>query len=119
MFHETNGKIYEFDPAVTEDDSVHIDVQVRTPKADAGSKRTKFLSRLEAVADKVSGDLLARYSDDDYTTFSKYRTIDLSKKRPRLTRLGSFSRRAFDFRHTDSTKLRIEAIELDVTQGET
>lgn len=112
---ETTGNILQVSQSFTTDDSIYINFKVRSVNFDAGNMETKFLSRLEIIGDKEPGShLLIRYSNDDYVTYSTYRKVDLNSSRSRLNRLGSFKRRAFEFRHTDSTSLRLEDVELRI-----
>ena len=115
---EFTGDLYELSDSSTTDSGIYINLLVRTINFDAGSMETKFLSRLEMIGDKeTNSHLLIRYSNDDYVTYSSYRKVDLSSSRSRLNRLGSFKRRSFDFRHTDSTPLRLEQVELELDKG--
>lgn len=115
---ETTGDLYEIDMSNYTDTTGYINFLVRTTNFDGGSMDTKYPARLEVIGDKeTNSHLLVRYSNDDYSTYSKYRKLDLSKKRSRLNRLGSFKRRSFDLRHTDSTPVRLEQMELIVDRG--
>lgn len=110
--HEDSGDIYEISPDYTKDDTQYIDVHARMPKLDMGKSEKKTVSSLEVIGDKVDADLLVRWSDDDYTSYSKYRKVDLGSNRSRISRLGSFNRRAFELRFTDDAKVRISEIEI-------
>lgn len=114
LLHETNGKVYHFDPAYTDDDGQYIDVKIRTTRFDGGNTDAKTIGQVTIVADRVAGSLLMRWTDDDYQTYSKYRKISIDLERPRYRRLGRFSRRAMEFRYTDSTRLRLSAIDIEV-----
>jgi hypothetical protein len=116
--HPTNGKLYYADMDYTNDDGGLITCDIITPNYDGGTKRKKVLSMLEVVADQTEGSiLLARNSDDDYQTWSNFRRLYLSQKRPRLKNCGTFSKRAYHFRHRANTSLRIKAVELQVDLG--
>lgn len=110
--HESSGKIYEIAGNHTDDDGTHIDARVRTAKFDNGDSETKTIGELAVIGDKISGNVLMRYSDDDYETWSKYRPIDMSLKKPRIRRLGSFRRRSFEIRYTGDTRLRIAGLDI-------
>lgn len=114
MQDAADGRVYGFLPNIYTDQDGYINTLVRTGIHDANTTERKNISRLEVVGDKVASNLLVRYSDDDYTTFAKYRPVDLSARRSILARLGSPARRSFDFRHTANTAFRAEAVELDV-----
>lgn len=114
VLDEATGDIYKIDPAVYQDNSAPIDVHIRTEREDFGTINPKTYNSLALVGDNVSSKCAVRYCNDDYSTFSKYRLVDLSKKRPRLTQLGSAERRAWEFRHTGNTAFRLQAAEPDI-----
>jgi hypothetical protein len=114
ILDETTGQVYAFDPGTYQDNSLPISVHIRTEKDDWGTLKDKSISELIIVGDTVSSVMLSRYTDDDYQTFSKYRRIDLSKKRPKLTQLGSTPRRAHEFKHSENTALRLYSAEITV-----
>lgn len=116
---ETTGTVYELSPSQYTDSGVYINFLVRSPNFDAGNMNTKYISRLEIIGDKEpNSHLLVKYSNDDYVTYSTYRKVDLNSSRSRLNRLGSFKRRSFTYRHTDSTPLRLEGAELIIDREE-
>lgn len=116
LLHESNGKVYHFDSSFLDDDGQYIDVKVRTAKYSGGNTKIKTIGKLTMVADKVAGSIMARQTDDDYQNYTKYRKTTLNVERPSFRRLGSFSRRAFEFRYTDSTRLRLAAIDIDLKE---
>lgn len=111
---ETTGAVYRLDPATYQDSGAPIDVHIRTEREDLGTSKDKSYASLAIVGDNVSSKLAVRYTNDDYATFSKYRLVDLSKRRPQLKQLGSASRRAWEMRHTGNTALRLQAMEPDI-----
>ena len=117
VLHETNGIIYSLDPDTYLDNGVPINVHVRLSPWDGGNNRHKMISRLRAIGDRINTNLQVRYSDNDSSTYSAYRSIDLSVESAQLTRLGSTRRRVYELRHTDNTALRLENIEQDEKQG--
>ena len=62
-------------------------------------------------------NLAISWSDDDYQTFTTPRNLDISAERFRLTRLGTFSRRAWKYAFTANQPFRAEALELNVETG--
>ena len=112
------GDVYVLDVTGTSDNGAPIDFRVRTRLWDAGTGREKFQNGLEVQGDKVSSTGLVRYWNEDFTTPTKYKRVDLSLRRPRSKRGGSFSRRAVEFRHTLSAKVGISALEADIELGE-
>lgn len=116
--HASNGKIYRFDIAYANDDGSLIVWDLYTPNWDGGTRKIKYLHSMDLISDQTSGSILqVRNTDDDYQTYTNFRTVDLGNKRPRLTQCGSFRRRAYHFRHACNTPLRIQAIEMQVEAG--
>jgi hypothetical protein len=91
-----------------------------TPIVDSGTTKRKFYRSLEIVGDKVTtgGSMSIRHSDDDYTTWSSYRTVNLGNTRSVLFQLGQARRRAWEFFSTSDVPLRIEAAEIAFDVGE-
>lgn len=114
MLDETNGNVYNVDTDTYQDNGAPIDVHIISEREDNNQLAPKAWNEIAIVGDKQAGKLLVRYSDDDYTTFSKYRSVNLALKRPRLTQLGSAERRSFELRYTGNTPLRIKALEADL-----
>lgn len=112
------GAVYVLDVTGTSDNGAPIDFRVRTRLWDAGTGREKFQNGLEVQGDKVASTGLVRYWNEDFTTSTKFRRVDLSLRRPRVKRGGTFSRRAVEFRHTLSAKVGIAALEADIEMGE-
>lgn len=93
-------------------------VDIYTPNMDFGTNRRKYLNAMYINADKVPSSLSVRHSDDDYTTWSNFRKVDLSTKKPRISNEGTFHRRrAYHFRHAAPTPLRIKSIDLQMDVG--
>ena len=93
-------------------------VDIYTPNFDAGTKRIKTLNMMYFDADQTSGAVLqARYSDDDYQSWSNFRSIDLNDPKPLLDSEGSFVRRAYHFRKQSSTPFRIRAVDIQLDLG--
>lgn len=118
--HETNGKLYNMSDTVYTDDGSIIPVEVYTPLFDGGTKRRKVLSRLEFITDQTVGSTLyIQRTDDDYKTWSTWRTVDLGSNRPALNNCGTFRRRAYHLKHTSPTPLRLKAVEMQIDIGTT
>jgi hypothetical protein len=118
--HETNGKLYLMDSEYTNDDGSVITVDMYTPNFDAGVKNKKHLTKMRFIGDQTAGSILqVRCNDNDYdaTKWTNFRKVDLGVRDPYLTNCGSFRRRAHHFRHTANTRLRIQAIELQMDVG--
>ena len=113
LLHGTNGAIYSPSTGVWQDNGLPIDVSIRTDKLDGGNTDSKFFSRIEVVSDKQTATASIRYSDNDYTTWSYYRPVDLSITHSKITRCGSAVRRAFQLKYVDNSPIRFEAIDCD------
>ncbi len=117
LLDQITGDVYQFDPDIFQDNALPINLRIRTAILDFGSMKTKRYSRLELVGDKVTTNVLMRFSDDDYDSWSLYRIIPMAQRRAKISNLGSARRIAFEFRHTGNTALRLLAAELDVDEG--
>jgi hypothetical protein len=116
--HESNGDVYFLDVDIYADKDSVIPVDIYTPRFDAGTNRKKNLTMLELIADQVEGsEVLVRKSDDDYQTWSSFRTIKLGQIRKVLYNEGTFRRRAYHFRHQSNSPLRISAVDLQFDIG--
>jgi hypothetical protein len=118
--HESNGKLYTFDSEHTNDDGALITVDLYTPNFDGGVRRRKQLNIMEFIGDQTTGSTLdVRFNDWDYapTKWSNFRRVDMSLRKPILANNGSFMRRAYHLRHRCDTRLRIQAIELQLDMG--
>lgn len=116
--HESNGKLYYASPAYVNDDGTVVPRDIYTPNFDGGVRRRKCMNFMEIIADQQPGSTLQiRVSDDDYQTWSNFRPVDLSQPRPHLTECGTFYRRAYHFRHSSNTALRLQAVEMQIDLG--
>jgi hypothetical protein len=118
FLHESNGLAYYAGVDYTNDAGNPIVVDIYTPNFDANTSRRKQLSLMKILADKQSGSqLYIRCSDDDYETWSNFRVADLSQKQPSLTNCGTFTKRAYHFRHRSDTKFRMQAVDVQYDLG--
>jgi hypothetical protein len=100
------------------DSGTIVPVDIYTPNYDAGIDRIKYLSQLRFNADQTPGSTLyVRSTEDDYTTYSNFRKLNLNQKRPYLNDEGSFYRRAYHFRHFANTALRIRSVDAQIDIG--
>jgi hypothetical protein len=117
----TSGKVYKLNPIapVYSDDGNTYQMSIQTSKIDLGTENRKFLERLTIVADSdnASHEIAVSWSDDDYTTYSTPRTLDLLNTRKYLNNCGSFRRRAFLITDSTTRPTRFEAIELNIKEG--
>lgn len=113
VLHEDTGALCEFSTSAYDDDGIPIAMKIRTPKIDNGSEEWKIIGQLRVVGNKSGDSAMIRWSDDDYVTYSKGRTVDLSSAQARIRRLGKFRRRAFELIHINPLPVQIAAFELD------
>ena len=112
MQDATSGALYEFDQSLYADEIGATAARVRTPKFDGGTASRKTMGQAEVVGDKIASYACVRWTDDDYATWSKFRSVDLDLNRSKVRRLGNYSRRAFEVLHVKDANFRIEALEI-------
>lgn len=116
--HESNGKVYSISDTYTNDDGAPITVDIITPNWDAGFRKRKTLQTLDVITDQQPGcDLMIRSSDDDYQTWTDFRTVSLAKPRAFLQNCGTFVKRAYHLRHKADTAFRVQALEATFDVG--
>ncbi len=101
-------------PATYLDAAVPINFFARTPRLDGGTTDRKKLARIGVIGTDVSDTAMLRFSDDDSSTFTAYRRVNLADEEPELRRCGAFSRRSIEFRHIGNTAPVIDALEIDI-----
>ena len=119
--HLTNGNVYPLDSADTypTDYGNIVPVDIYTANIDFGSIRRKMLRTLYFDGDKTAGSMIkVRFSDNDYQTWSNFRDVDLSLKKPRLGPCGTFDhRRAYHIRHQKATAFRLRDMDMQMDIG--
>lgn len=117
--HNTNGDIMRLDPSTYQDNGGTIRTQINTARIDADSNNRKFLHSLVAIGDtQATGQVLnVRWSDDDQATYTTVRTIALDSETRDIKQCGSFRRRNFEVYHDGNSDLRLEALELEFSEG--
>lgn len=119
MFQASDtGIVYQFDPDVYQDYGNPINVFCRTPLIDGGTNVRKFWSGAQVIGDKIDSYALLRYTNDDYQTYSAWQNVNLNSSKAQVNRLGQGRRRSFDLLHSDNVPLRLEYLEVDVSQGD-
>jgi hypothetical protein len=113
----TTGTVYAMSTDSYQDNSLPIKYQIKTFKIDNGNNKEKYYSKFELIGDKVAATAYVRYTNDDYQTHSKYRPVNLSAQRSQLYRTGRGRRRAYDIINYDNTPIRLEAMEITLTEG--
>jgi hypothetical protein len=119
--HVSNGSLYLLDSAdiYPTDYGNIVPVDIYTANIDFGVIRRKMLRTLYFDGDKTSGsDIKVRFSDNDYQTWSNFRDVDLSLKKPRLGPCGTFDhRRAYHIRHQRATSFRLRDMDMQMDIG--
>lgn len=116
--HESNGRLYVISDDYYADLNDPIVVDIITPNFDANTYRRKQLNVMKFVGDQVEGSTIqVRHTNDDYQTWSNWRTVDMGMRYPWLVNCGTFTRRAYHLRHTAATPFRIRALEVQYDIG--
>jgi len=102
----------------TGDAGENIVMTVRTGPFDGDTNKWKFGHTLEVVGDETESSLDAtvKWADGNSLNFNVGRTVDLSTKE-KLTRLGRFKRRNHEVVFNIDEQYRIEALEIELTEG--
>lgn len=111
------GLVSKVSTSTYQDLGININYRVVTPKLDNNDNKNKFWFSVELMGDMVTGTASIRHTNDDYQTWSTYRSVDLSMKRPIIYQLGQGKRKAFDIWSTINQPIRLEAMEADVHPG--
>lgn len=117
-----DGNIYQFEGGYEfpTDNGVVASVEIYTPRTDFGTQRRKTLDRIYFRGDKTPGSVLyVSRNDADYdpAAWSIPRRVDLSKRNPYLDREGTFTRRAYHFKHMTATDFRLKSADLQMRVG--
>jgi len=83
----------------------------RNSGLDVSDRIRLSLEGLDMIADQQPCNLMIRCSDDDYQTWSNWRTVSLTQPRAFLQNCGTFAKRAYHLRHQADTTFRIMALE--------
>lgn len=105
---QSDGRLYTLSTTVGTDNGAAITTDIYTPEFDGGTQRGKVIDKLRFIGDVYPGNVLSvRVTDDDYKTFSGFRTVDMSVKNPSLDNCGTFYRRAWHIRQSSPNGGRI------------
>lgn len=103
--------------------SNNMTMKVRTDNFDAGNRNWKFAHQIRFVGDSTvnSQDLTIRWNDNNNVasqdTYTGSRTIDISNPLNKLTRLGRFKSRSFEFEYSGDEQIRVIGLDLDISEG--
>jgi len=114
------GVVGVMNPFLFTDVGATINCTIITVKLDFDTIKRKRWYRLSLIGDAPNGDnnvpISVLWSDDDYTTWSPPKTLNINGTYPTITQLGVGQRRAFQFIFQQPYPLRLEAFEVDVIQ---
>ena len=113
---QSDGRLYSLSTQVGTDNGSIITTDIYTPEFDGGSQRGKVIGKLRFIGDTYPGNVLnVRVTDDDYKTFSGFRTVDMGVKNPYLDNCGTFYRRAWHIRQSTPAAGRLlKALEPEI-----
>jgi len=119
ILDEDNGKVYEMDFDIYQDDTNDINVEIVTDKWDGKSSRKKTIHRVDVVGDEqtTASNITLEMTIDDYQNWSTARTIDMSKTTPAANQFGKAEKAAFRVKHAANTPLRLKELELSYSLG--
>jgi len=120
LYFQTNsgGGMFQLSASYYKDHGGLFEFDLYTPNFDGGSRMRKMVNQMEICADQTPGSFLqCRVSDDDYQTWSSFRSFDLGLERPILQDWGTFRRRAHNFRHKQNLPLRLRYVDLHADLG--
>lgn len=118
LLDDDNGTLYVMSDLYYNDAGAPIYYRAVTDLIDNGTTKRKFYNRVEIVGDKQPAVMNIRHTDDDYKSWSPYRTVNLNASRPQIYQTGQARRRAWEFLCTDNQPLRLDAAEIDFEIGE-
>jgi hypothetical protein len=115
----SNGNVYTLSTSAYDDAGNKIYFRAVSPRTDSGTNKVKFYKRTELIGDFANTtNANIRHCDDDYSTWSTYRQVDMTAKRPVLYQGGQARRRIWEVFISDSVPVRIRALEIESHIGE-
>lgn len=116
--YTADGRTVEMLPTLYQDNGFAIPGLIRTILYDGQTSLYKFFVELNVLGDQASTTVEIRYSDDDYQTWSQWRSVSMNNARKMLRNLGRSRRRAFEVRHTDNAPARLEGLDFEMYLGQ-
>jgi hypothetical protein len=105
----------------TSANSDEIDLIVRLDNWDNGNRDWKFMHQLRYVGDETAdpNTLTVKWNDGNNVpeSYTHSNTIDVSNGNNKITRLGKFKSRSFEFEYSGNEQIRFEAIDVDISEG--
>lgn len=119
----TGGIIYAQSPSslTFQDAGVTYTATMQLDSMDMGTGARKGWESLRIIGDvqASTSNIELSYSDDDYNTTTVWGNLDLSTNLPVARRLGSSRRRSWILNHSTNTPMRIKALEIQASIGNT
>lgn len=114
--HISDGGRYSLRADTFQDNGVNFPVVTQTNPLTFGTMARKFYDRAELVGDKQTGtaSVLLSFTDDDFTTFSTTRTLDMTQNRMFTRNLSNSRRRAWKVSYTGNTAMRLQGLEFTI-----
>ena len=109
-----NGLVFTLSPTNYVDPFGPIRMRIVTDRMDFNTFAFKVGSALTIFGDQINDVMQVRHTEDDYTTWSQYRNINLNLQKPCLYQLGRFRRRAYEFLYTGNNPLRLEKVDFNL-----
>ena len=109
-----NGLMFTLSPNNYVDPFGPIRMRIVTDRMDFDTYAFKTGYGLTIFGDTIQDVMQVRHTEDDYTTWSQYRNINLALQKPCLYQLGRFRRRAYEFLYTGKNPLRLEKVEFNL-----
>ena len=116
----TTGEVFTInDNFIPSEGGNNISMRIRIDHFDNDSRDWKYAHQLRYVGDSTNNSqtITVKWADDNNTTYSAGRTIDISNSKDKLTRLGRFKSRSHQIEYSGSEQIRIEGLDLDITEG--
>lgn len=107
-----DGKLYQFSQQAYSDDGVAIPAKIRTAEMMGQTTDKEFVGKIELIGEKVDSDAFLRWTNDNYETWTKYRSVDLRASRSQLRRCGDFRRRGIEILHLNAVPVVFREIEV-------
>jgi len=118
LLQNQDGLVYQFDTTRYYDQTTTFNVDIVTPNMDFGTSTDKVLDSMYFLGQQQPGCVVqVRRTDDDFRSWSNFRPVDLSLKKPFITNEGTFSRRAYNFRYAGNTAMRLRSVGISLSMG--
>lgn len=117
---QSDGRLYQLSTQVGTDNGIIVPVDVYTPEFDGGTHRRKVIDRLRVIGDNYPGNVLqVRVSDDNFISWSNFRSIDMGMIDPYISNCGTFRRRVWHVHQASTAGGRLmQALEADIELGD-